>query len=49
MIGQDSARLQVVLSKKEAKLLEDRAEKEGRSVSNLLALIIRRELKQIKK
>ena len=49
MIGKDSYRIQAVITKREGKKIEDIAEKEGRSVSNLVALIIRKELKKFRK
>ena len=44
MIGKNSTRIQVVLTKDEAKKLEKMAKKENRSVSNLAAILIRKSL-----
>jgi len=48
MIGKDSERIQVVLSKKEAKKIQEMAEKEDRSISNMTLQIIRKQLKKKK-
>ena len=45
MIGKDSARIQVVLSKEDADKLEKKADAEGRSVSNMAAQLIKKALK----
>lgn len=49
MIGKNSARIQIVITKEEAKKLEDIAKKESRSVSNLTARLLRQALKKIQK
>jgi len=48
MIGKDSYRVQAIMSKKEGKKIEEVAEKENRSVSNWVAMVLKRELKKVK-
>ena len=45
MIGKNSARIQVVLTKDEVKKLQGMADKEQRSISNIGSLLIRKALK----
>ena len=46
MIGKNSARLETVVTKKEAKIIQEMAKKEDRTVSQMVAVIIRRGLKK---
>ena len=48
VLGKNSEKVQVVLSKKEAKRIKELAETEDRSISNWCAVIIREKLKSKK-
>ena len=48
MIDKNNERIQVLLTKKEVKKLQDMAAEDGRSTSNLAAMLIRKGLKSKK-
>ncbi len=49
LIGKDSKRLQVIVSKSDAEAIEKLAQTEGRSVSNWMYHLVRKEIKNAKK
>lgn len=49
MIGKNSARIQVVVTKQEMERLGQMAKKEGRSISNLAAKLLRDALSKTKR
>jgi len=46
MIGKNSARLETVVTKQEAKKIQEMAKKDNRTVSQMVAVIIRKGLKK---
>ena len=49
MIGKDSKKVQIIMKKKEVKILEKLAQREQRTISQMGAILIRKQLSKVKK